>query len=107
MNTLLNQLTDRIRHAASHQTALCIRGAGSKDFYGHPTQGELLDTRGYRGIVSYEPSELVVTVRAGTPLRELEAALAEKISAWPLSRRALPALTARRVALVAAWWPLA
>lgn len=78
MNTLLNQLTDRIRHAASHQTALCIRGAGSKDFYGQPTQGELLDTRGYRGIVSYEPSELVVTVRAGTPLRELEAALAEK-----------------------------
>ena len=39
-------------------------------------EGELLDTAGLRGIVSYEPSELVVTVRAGTPLAELEAVLA-------------------------------
>ena len=43
-----------------------------------PTAGEPLDTRGLRGIVSYEPSELVVTLRAGTPLAELEALLAER-----------------------------
>jgi glycolate oxidase FAD binding subunit len=58
-------------------------GGGSKAFYGNyrpvtPQDGHcLLDMTPYRGIVSYHPSELVVTVRAGTPLAELEAALAE------------------------------
>ncbi len=55
-----------------------LRGGGTKDFWGAPLQGEVLDTRAYAGIISYEPSELVVTVRCGTPLAELEAALAEK-----------------------------
>ena len=54
-----------------------IRGGGTKDFYGEAPVGEVLDTRPLAGITSYEPSELVVTVRAGTPLDELEAALAE------------------------------
>jgi FAD/FMN-containing dehydrogenase len=58
--------------------ALCIRGSGSKDFLGGPMQGEVLSTAALRGISSYEPSELVITARAGTPLLELEAALAEK-----------------------------
>jgi glycolate oxidase FAD binding subunit len=78
MTAALVQLTDRIREAAARQTPLCIRGDGSKDFYGERLQGEMLDTRAYSGITSYEPSELVVTARAGTPLAELEAALAEK-----------------------------
>jgi glycolate oxidase FAD binding subunit len=78
MTDPLHTLTDRIRDAAAHHTPLRIRGGGSKDFYGEAPQGELLDTREYTGITSYEPSELVVTVRAGTPLQELEAALAEK-----------------------------
>src|SRR5690606_40603865 len=43
--------------------------------FGRPVEGELLDTRSHRGIVSYDPTELVVSVRAGTPLAELEAAL--------------------------------
>jgi len=77
METILNTFIDRIRAAAAHRTPLCIRGGGSKDFYGESLQGELLETRDYTGIVAYEPSELVVTVRAGTPLRELEALLAE------------------------------
>ena len=55
-----------------------LRGGGSKDFWGQSLTGEVLDTRAYQGIVSYEPSELVVTARCGTPLAELEAALAEK-----------------------------
>ncbi len=58
--------------------ALCIRGSGSKDFLGGPMHGELLETSGLSGISSYEPSELVITARAGTPLREVEAALAEQ-----------------------------
>ncbi len=57
---------------------LCLRGGGSKDFYGGPLVGERLDVGGYQGIVGYEPSELVMTARAGTPLAELEAALAER-----------------------------
>jgi glycolate oxidase FAD binding subunit len=57
---------------------LCIRGGGSKDFYGGPPAGDILDTRGHAGIVSYEPTELVVTARCGTPLAELESALAAR-----------------------------
>jgi glycolate oxidase FAD binding subunit len=78
MDTALQHLTDQIRTAAAAKTPLCIRGQGSKDFYGETPRGELLDTRSLCGITSYEPSELVVTARAGTPLVELEAALAEK-----------------------------
>jgi len=57
---------------------LRLRGGGTKDFWGQSLTGQVLDTRAYRGIVSYEPSELVVTARCGTPLAELEAALAEQ-----------------------------
>jgi len=78
MDAALQNLIERIRAAAAAGTPLRIRGGGSKDFYGEPSsQGELLDTRELQGIVAYEPSELVVTVRAGTPLAELEATLAE------------------------------
>src|SRR4029077_10553179 len=41
------------------------------------------DTQDFSGVVSYEPSELVVTVRAGTPLTELEALLAESGQCLP------------------------
>jgi glycolate oxidase FAD binding subunit len=67
---------ERVRAASSAQP-LSIRGGGSKDFYGGPLAGAVLATRDYRGIVSYEPTELVVTARAGTPLSELAAVLAE------------------------------
>ena len=76
-------LSERILAAAANGRALCIRGAGSKDFYGGPLQGEPLDTAALRGIVDYEPTELVVTARAGTPLAELEAALAERGQVLP------------------------
>jgi glycolate oxidase FAD binding subunit len=76
MDPALAELADRIRAAAAQGTPLRIRGGGSKDFYGERAEGELLATGGLRGIVSYEPSELVVTVRAGTPLAELEQVLA-------------------------------
>lgn len=84
MDQALSPMIDRVRDAAAHQTALRIRGGGSKDFHGGVAlTGEVLDTRAYAGIVSYEPSELVVTARAGTPLAELEAALAEKHQCLP------------------------
>jgi len=78
MATALQQTTDRIRAAAADGTTLRIRGGGSKDFYGQSLQGDLLDTTVLRGILSYEPTELVVTVGAGTKLAELEALLAER-----------------------------
>ena len=78
MDSSLRQLTDRILAAAADGTPLRIRGGGSKDFYGQTLQGEVLDLSPYTGITSYEPTELVVTVRAGTPLAELEATLAER-----------------------------
>jgi glycolate oxidase FAD binding subunit len=74
---MLAQLQQRIREAASRRTPLRLRGGGSKDFYGGALAGEVLDTREYAGIVDYEPTELVVTARCGTPLAALEAALQE------------------------------
>ena len=76
-------LVDRVRAAAADRTPMRIRGGGSKDFYGEPTPGEVLDTRPLSGVSSYEPSELVVTVGAGTPLAELEALLASKGQCLP------------------------
>ena len=78
MDAQRQQLIDAVRAAAADGRTLRLRGGGTKDFWGAPLQGEVLDTRAYAGIISYEPSELVVTVRCGTPLAELEAALAEK-----------------------------
>ena len=78
MNAPMQQLIDTVRDAAASGRRLRLRGGGTKDFLGPPLQGEVLDTRSYAGIVSYEPSELVVTARCGTPLAELEAVLAEK-----------------------------
>ena len=78
METQLNSLIDAVRQAGTDGRVLRLRGAGSKDFWGQSLTGEVLNTRAYQGIVSYEPSELVVTARCGTPLAELEAALAEK-----------------------------
>ncbi|MCX7173956.1 MAG: glycolate oxidase subunit GlcE [Proteobacteria bacterium] len=55
-----------------------MRGGGSKDFYGGPLTGEILDMRPCAGIVAYDPTELVITARCGTPLAEIEAVLAER-----------------------------
>lgn len=74
----LGRLVDRIRAAAADDAPLRLRGGGTKDFYGCAARGELLDTREYRGIVAYEPTELVITARCGTPLAEIDAALAER-----------------------------
>lgn len=71
-------LQEMIRDAAARRQPLRIRGEGSKDFYGEAPRGEVLDTRALSGIVDYEPSELVLTARAGTPLSEIEAALAQR-----------------------------
>ncbi|HEX8596186.1 MAG TPA: glycolate oxidase subunit GlcE [Pseudomonas sp.] len=69
------QLLEQVNQALENRLPLRIQGGGSKSFLGREVAGEILDVRGHRGIVSYDPTELVITARAGTPLSELAAAL--------------------------------
>jgi len=79
MSSAIEQFLTQIRHAMAHGQTLSIQGGNSLHFYGEAAaSAQVLDTRAHTGVVSYEPSELVVTVRAGTPLSELEALLAEQ-----------------------------
>ena len=71
----LQILVDRVHAANAAGAQLCIRGGGTKDFYGEPAQGEPLDVRVLEGISRYEPTELVLTARAGTSLAAIESAM--------------------------------
>ncbi|MFP5324351.1 MAG: glycolate oxidase subunit GlcE [Gammaproteobacteria bacterium] len=71
-------LIDQVRAAMADRTPLRITGGGTKNFYGEAAVGRPLDVREWTGIVSHGPTELVITVRAGTPLAEVQAALAQK-----------------------------
>ena len=71
-------LLERVRQAAATGTALRLVGGGSKGFYGRPVVGETLSLAEHTGIVNYDPVELVVTVRAGTRLADLQAVLAQE-----------------------------
>lgn len=71
-------LVEQVRAAAEAGTPLYIVGGDSKAFYGRNSEGARLETRGHAGIVAYEPTELVITARAGTPLSEIQQALAEQ-----------------------------
>jgi glycolate oxidase FAD binding subunit len=77
------QLIERMRAARACRAPLQIVGGGTKAFYGETPRGEPLALSELTGITSYEPSELVVTVRAGTPLAELERALAAQGQCLP------------------------
>ncbi|MFD2190510.1 glycolate oxidase subunit GlcE [Pistricoccus aurantiacus] len=68
-------LCEKVRQAAADKTPLHIQGGGTKAFYGRSVEGVALSTREHRGITHYDPVELVITVRAGTPLAQFEAAL--------------------------------
>jgi glycolate oxidase FAD binding subunit len=78
-DSALAAIVEQVQAARAQRGRLNITGGNTKAFYGEALDSEaaVLDTRALAGISSYEPSELVVTVRAGTPLAELEAALAE------------------------------
>lgn len=78
------ELRERIRAHAAERKPLRIRGAGSKDFYGGALRDDaVVDMSPCSGIVAYEPKELVLTVRAGTPLEEVEGALARERQMLP------------------------
>lgn len=76
MDSALQDLRARVIEANAAKTPLRLRGAGTKDFYGERCEGAPLDMRSYCGVVDYEPSELVITVRCGTSLSEVERLLA-------------------------------
>ena len=71
------RLVEAVQKANHTAEPLRIRGSGSKFFYGRAISGTVLDVSGHQGIVSYEPSELVMTARAGTKLSEIVGTLAE------------------------------
>jgi glycolate oxidase FAD binding subunit len=73
---LTEALANQVRDAATRGAPLKVIGGNTKAFYGRRTEGELLDVSSHRGVIAYEPSELVITARAGTPLAEIEARLA-------------------------------
>jgi glycolate oxidase FAD binding subunit len=77
VDAALARLLDRLAAARAAGQTLDLRGGGTKAFYGGTPAGETLDLQELAGISSYEPTELVVTARAGTPLAELEALLAD------------------------------
>ena len=83
MADLVAELAARVADCAARKQPLRIRAGGTKDFYGARQEGEVLDLSPCRGIVAYEPKELVLTVRAGTPLEEVEAALAAERQMLP------------------------
>ncbi|MDW8324581.1 MAG: glycolate oxidase subunit GlcE [Burkholderiales bacterium] len=73
---LTAQIAERVRAAYAQGTPLAIVGGGSKLWLGRRVEGEPLEIGGHRGVVRYEPSELILSARAGTPLAEIEALLA-------------------------------
>lgn len=83
LDPALARLIDRVMLAQADRAPLDIRGGGTKHFYGGTPTGEPLSMAGLAGISAYEPTELVVTVRAGTPLAELEAVLEERGQCLP------------------------
>ena len=70
------ELAEAVRAASEDARPLRIVGGDTKRFYGRPVEGEPLSLAGHRGVLSYDPSELVITARSGTPLIEIEASLA-------------------------------
>lgn len=77
-NPMIEAFREQILNAASNKIQLSIEGGGTKSWYGNPNSHTKLDTRTYSGILEYQPEELVITACAGTPLKEIEAALKAK-----------------------------
>jgi glycolate oxidase FAD binding subunit len=77
-NPIIEEFREQILQAEKNKTPLSIEGGATKSWYGNANTYTKLDTRTYSGILEYQPEELVITACAGTPLKEIEAALKEK-----------------------------
>jgi glycolate oxidase FAD binding subunit len=80
---MIKALVEQVQDAAARRAALTISGGNSKGFYGLPVKGESLSTRALTGVLSYEPTELMIHVRSGTPISQVESLLAEKNQTLP------------------------
>lgn len=78
MKEAIEQIQSQVQEAARLSRTLRVVGGGTKDFLGEPLQGQPLSTAGLSGVIAYEPTELVITAGAGTPLAEIQALLAEQ-----------------------------
>lgn len=70
-------LSNSVRQAAENKSPIIIEGGGSKSFYGRLPEGQILNISRHSGVVSYEPTDLVITARSGTPIRDIETTLAK------------------------------
>lgn len=78
MPDIKHQIQETVLAAYQAKCPLKIVGAGTKAFLGRQTQGEVLDVSNHSGILQYQPVELVLTARAGTPIAEIQNTLAEQ-----------------------------
>ncbi|WP_353147247.1 glycolate oxidase subunit GlcE [Pollutimonas bauzanensis] len=84
MDFELSELCQQVMTARAAERPVCIQGGGTKSFYGEPGNRDhisdmaMLNLAGYQGIINYQPSELVITARAGTLLSDIEKALDEQ-----------------------------
>ncbi|WP_342450073.1 glycolate oxidase subunit GlcE [Thiorhodococcus minor] len=74
---LTTELRDRVRAAAVDARPLALVGHGTKSFLGRALDAEAIALSAHAGILNYQPKELVITARSGTPLAEIESVLAE------------------------------
>ncbi len=77
MADIKQAIQEVVQEAYKTRQPLKIVGAGTKSFLGRETQGDALDVSDNSGILQYQPVELVLTARAGTPINEIQNALAE------------------------------
>jgi glycolate oxidase FAD binding subunit len=76
-DSFVQDCCDRVKDASARGHPLRIVGGDSKAFYGGPCEGDPITLSDYRGIIDYEPKELVLTLRAGTPLAEVKKIVAD------------------------------
>lgn len=74
----IDELCGIIAGARDAGTKLRLRGGGTKDAIGAPCDAQIVDMRGFAGVIDYDPPELVLTVGAGTPLAEIERLVASE-----------------------------
>ncbi len=81
--SVLSQFREQIIEAGKQNQVLSIQGGNTKSWYGNPGQSTILSTSSYRGILDYQPEELVITACAGTPIAEIESTLAKNNQILP------------------------
>ena len=80
---VINEFKSQITDAKQRSACIRIRGGGSKDFHGVSLEGDLIETKDFSGVTEYEPTELVLTARSGTPLKDIERTLEENNQILP------------------------